>query len=301
MKIKKLISIALSSFTFFIGCSEDSILQENPEVKINDIQITAYGSENSFDLATWNIEQFPKSRSYTIPYLTQIIRDIDIDLIAAQEIDDRSSFFALIDSLDGYEGYLSSLPDYGLQLGLIYKSNVVTISDPDQIFTTDDWAFPRPPLVASVSVKNDSITFFDFIIIVLHLKAFGDQESESRRRTACEKLKDYIDNSLLTESEKDIIVLGDFNDQLDDPPQDNVFEAFLSDTLNYDFLTLPLTDEPTYINNYFSSIDHVLITNDVRVEYNSGDTQVLKIDEEFSDYLNYISDHRPVLSRFFFN
>ena len=301
MKNAKFKIFLFLSVTFFIGCSGENILQEDPEIIIEDLQISKYGSDTSFDIATWNIETFPKRLSYTLPYLAQIIHDIDIDLIAVQEIDDRTSFFSLIDSLEGYEGYLSSLPDYGLQLGLIYKSDVVTVTDPVQIFDNNDWAFPRPPLVASISVKQDDATIFDFIIIVLHLKAFSDEESESRRRLACEILKDYIDTTLLTGNEKDVIVLGDFNDELDDPAEDNVFESFLSDTTNYQFLTLPLTDEATYIKNFSSSIDHILITDDVRNEYSNGTTQVMKIDEEFSDYINYISDHRPVLSRFFFN
>ncbi len=281
------------------GCEVESIFEENQNISLNNIRINQYGSEESFDIATWNIEHFPKSRNYTIPYLIQIIRDIDIDLIAIQEIDGRSPFLSLIDSLDGYQGYVSLLPDYGLRLGIIYKSDIIAISDPEQIFTDDDWAFPRPPLVTFVTVKKENNTVFDFILIILHLKAFVDAESEGRRREACEKLKDYIDTYLLTGAEKDILILGDFNDELDDPPHDNVFQVFLDDSLNYEFLTLPIADEPTYIGNFGSSIDHLLITTDARNEYGGGLTCVLKIDEEFSHYVNYISDHRPVLTRFF--
>lgn len=281
------------------GCDGETVLDEKHEVIIDNIQVSQYGSEESFDIATWNIEHFPKSRNYTIPYLTQIIRDIDIDLIAIQEIDERTSFLSLIDSLDGYQGYVSLLPDYGLRLGIIYKSDIIAISDPEQIFTDDDWAFPRPPLVTFVTVKKENNTVFDFILIILHLKAFADPECEERRREACEKLKNYIDTYLLTGAEKDILILGDFNDELDDPPHDNVFQVFLDDSLNYEFLTLPIADEPTYISNFGSSIDHLLITNDARNEYDGGLTRVLKIDEEFSHYVDYISDHRPVLARFF--
>ena len=133
----------------------------------------------------------------------------------------------------------------------------------------------------------------------MHLKAFVDKESEERRREACKKLKDYIDTYLLTGVEKDIIILGDFNDELEDPPQDNVFQNFLSDSLNYEFLELSNVAVATYIGNFESSIDHILITNNVRNEYNKGLTHVLKIDQDFSKYIDYISDHRPVLAQFF--
>jgi endonuclease/exonuclease/phosphatase family metal-dependent hydrolase len=290
--------LIINLFSSF-GCQVESVLEEIKNVHTNDIRISQYGSEESFDIATWNIEHFPKDRSYTLPYLTRIIRNIDIDLIAIQEIDEMGLFLRLIDSLDAYQGYVSSLPGYGQRLGIIYKSDIISISDPKQLFIDDDWAFPRPPLVSFVTVKNENYTIFDFILIVLHLKAFVETESKSRRSEACEKLKYYIDTYLLSGAEKDIIILGDLNDELDDPPQENVFKVFLDDSLNYQFLTLPLAAEPTLIGEFESSIDHLLITDGVRDEYDEGFTQVLKIDEEFSSYCDIISDHRPVLTQFF--
>jgi hypothetical protein len=184
-------------------------------------------------------------------------------------------------------------------MAILYKSDFISISDPVQLFTDDIWAFPRPPLVTFVTVRKDNIIVFDFILIVVHLKAFMDEESESRRRKACEKLKYYIDTYLLTGSEKDIIILGDFNDDLNDSLQDNIFSVFLNDSLHYRILTLPLIEEATYIGDFGSSVDHLIITENVIEEYNSGFTSVLKIDEEFLNYFSLISDHRPVLSRFF--
>jgi endonuclease/exonuclease/phosphatase family metal-dependent hydrolase len=266
---------------------------------MDKIQVSRYGSEKSFDIATWNIEHFPKSQGYTIPNLSRIIRDIDIDLIAVQEIDESSSFQILVDSLDGYLGYVSSLPDYGQRLGIIYKSDIISISKPELIFTNENWAFPRPPLVTYVAVKVRNTIVFDFILIILHLKAFIDEESITRRRIACEKLKFYLDTYILTGVEKDVIVLGDFNDELDDPQPDNIFGIFINDSLNYRFLTLPLTNHPTYIGQFESSIDHLLITKDTEDEYTGGITRILKLDKEFPDYLNTISDHLPVLTQFF--
>jgi len=291
--------ITIGNLIFSLGCQVESISSENLAFNNDDFQISQYGSEKTFDFATWNIEHFPKDPTFTIPYLSRIIQKIDIDMIAVQEIDKNLLFMTLADSLDGYQGYVSQLPDYGQRLGIIYKSDMISLSDPDQLFTNDDWAFPRPPLVTSVIVKEKNKIVFDFILIVLHLKAFVDAESEGRRREACEKLKKYIDTYLLNGSERDILIVGDFNDELIDPPQENVFKIFLEDSLNYQFLTLPLAAESTYIGNFRSAIDHVLITDDVRDEYQNGSTHILKIDQEFSKYVNYISDHRPVLAQFY--
>jgi hypothetical protein len=281
------------------SCNKIDILEQNPGIKFETFAVSKYGSEKCFDLATWNIEHFPKNKNYTITYLYRIIKRIDIDLIAFQEIDRNQSFVQLLDSLDHYRGYISPLPEYGQRMAILYKSDFISISDPVQLFTDDIWAFPRPPLVTFVTVRKDNIIVFDFILIVVHLKAFMDEESESRRRKACEKLKYYIDTYLLTGSEKDIIILGDFNDDLNDSLQDNIFSVFLNDSLHYRILTLPLIEEATYIGDFGSSVDHLIITENVIEEYNSGFTSVLKIDEEFLNYFSLISDHRPVLSRFF--
>jgi endonuclease/exonuclease/phosphatase family metal-dependent hydrolase len=294
-----LVAMTCGNLIFSSGCEIESMSIENPVFNQDEIKIIKYGLNESFDIATWNIEHFPKDQSYTFPYLMQIIQMIDIDLIAVQEIDESSLFLRLIDSLEGYQGFVSSLPDYGQHMGIIYKSDMIALSNPEHLFTDDDWAFPRPPLATYVTVKDENKTVFDFILIILHLKAFDDAESKSRRQKACQQLKNYIDTYLLTAAEKDIIILGDFNDELDDPLQNNIFAIFLNDSTNYQFLTLPLTGEATYIDKFESTVDHLLITNDAKIEYNGGVTQVLKIDMEFPEYLNYISDHRPVLAQFF--
>jgi hypothetical protein len=296
--------ISLIILVFFSGiiriaCSSGSPTEQAADDPIKDIQISPYGSRQSFDIITWNIQNFPKDYKKTIPYLVQIIRDIDVDFIAVQEIENAAAFEVLIDSLDGWAGIVSKLPDFGQRLGLLFKADMISVSEPYQIYTDDDWAFPRPPLVTYVTVYKNSQTVFDFTLIVNHLKAYTDGESESRRRTACSKLKSFIDDSVFNQSDKDVILLGDFNDEVDDPPVNNIFFEFIGDSLNYTILTLPLADTPTYIGAYLSAIDHLIIGADTREEYQGGLTQILKIDQEFTAYGIYISDHRPVLSQFF--
>ena len=100
----------MTNLLIFPGCEAGFIPDDNKHEFEKNILIEPFGSENSFDIATWNIEHFPKNQDFTVPYLFQIIHDIDIDLIAVQEIDDKNLFMRLIDSLDGYQGgYLQIL------------------------------------------------------------------------------------------------------------------------------------------------------------------------------------------------
>ena len=79
------------------------------------------GSDNSLDILTWNIETFPKHNE-TISYLTDIINDIDVDIIALQEITNQNDFDELISMLNGdWSGYRSANTNYGEISYLINK------------------------------------------------------------------------------------------------------------------------------------------------------------------------------------
>ena len=231
--------------------------------------------------------------------IVRLIRDLDIDMFGFQELNDESAFFRIVDSLQNYDGFISELPGDILKLGILYKRDIIAVTVPFQIFTNDWYAFPRPPLITYVEVKKEGKVVFNFSLIVNHLKAFGDTESVARRREACLKLKEYIDNQILNSADPDFVMLGDFNDRLNDPTDLNVFNPFLLDPMqNYIFLTEPLTDQATYIGDSGNVIDHILISRDTLEEYQGGSTVILKLETEFEAYTTVVSDHRPVLSRF---
>ena len=66
------------------------------------------GSDSSFDFMTWNIEWFPKNGQTTLDYVIDFIEQVDVDVIAIQELDDRDMFDQMISSLNGYSGYYES-------------------------------------------------------------------------------------------------------------------------------------------------------------------------------------------------
>ena len=53
-----------------------------------DLEDLSFGDDNSLDVATWNIEWFPKNNQITIDYVTEIINLLDLDILAIQEVDD---------------------------------------------------------------------------------------------------------------------------------------------------------------------------------------------------------------------
>jgi len=265
------------------------------------LSVIPRGEEETLEIVTWNIENFPLAGQATVVEVQQIIMGLDVDLSAIQEIRDIVAFRQLLGDLEEYEGLYSN-DDYGdwyQKTGVIYKEGLISIENVGQIFTNDRNAFPRPPLEMTITAQKDG-KIFDFRLIVIHLKAGADSVDLSRRQEAAKKLKAYIDSQVASSAEKDFVVAGDWNDRIDDPSGENVFTVFLDDSLNYRFLTRPLAGDPRHASypSYSSLIDHILISRDAFDEYTGGKTTTLRLDDEMLNYFQEVSDHRPVMAKY---
>ncbi len=74
-----------------------------------DLEDLSFGDVNSLDIATWNIEWFPKNNQTTVNFVTEIIELLELDVLAIQEIDDTAMFDQMLDSLPAYSGYYESI------------------------------------------------------------------------------------------------------------------------------------------------------------------------------------------------
>ncbi len=261
------------------------------------------GTEETFEIATWNIEWFPLQGQSTIDTLAILIEDLQIDVIAFQEISDTSAFRDLLSQLPGWDGFYSpdiTSPNSYQKTGIVYRTDQVSVLSWEPLFWNDGYEFPRPPIRVTIEADLPTGTF-NFYVIVLHLKAFDDPESRARRMAAMELLKDYLDPLVPFLPDQDWMVVGDYNDELDDPEHLNIFWDFLQDSTDYRFLTEPLAGDPYWASypSYNSLIDHIMVTTDCLTEYGEGGIcQTLRLDDEYSSYSYRISDHRPVMAKF---
>ncbi|MFH1120167.1 MAG: endonuclease/exonuclease/phosphatase family protein [Bacteroidota bacterium] len=274
--------------------------------KSQNLKDLSFGTDSTLEVVTWNIENFPKEGQATIEYVTDIIYTLDADVIALQEISETDEFNALLDNLDGYEGYIAS-GSY-TDLAYIYKSETVEINEIYEIFAASTyWApFPRPPLVIDFNFKNRN-----YIVINNHLKCCGDgemviddpEDEETRRYRANLLIRQYINEYF---PDKSVFIVGDMNDEITDIDENNVFSIILNDTENFLFADL----EIAYGNStnwsypsWPSHLDHIIITNELfpALENEGSETEVLKVEELLSggwwSYENNVSDHRPVAIR----
>lgn len=278
----------------FFSCSSIGFAQ---------IDELSFGTEETFDIMTWNIEHFPKNGQTTVNYVSEIIEALDVDIIAIQEVENINYFEQMVGGLSNYNSYLES--SWFAGLAYIYKPDVIQINDIYEIYTSSQYwnAFPRAPMVMDLTFLNHRI-----IIINNHLKCCGDgvlditdsNDQETRRYQANLLLKEYIDTNFPNEN---VILLGDLNDILTDLPQNNVFQMFLNDSENYAFTDIEIASGSSSNWSYPtwpSHLDHILITNELfdELENNESEISTIKIDEYLPNgWLEYdenISDHRPV-------
>ena len=260
-----------------------------------------FGSDTTLDIVSWNIEWFPKN-SLTATYVEKILKNLNADIYALQEIEDTILMKQVISNISGYEAYFKS--SYYGGLAYIYNSNTISVNDQFEIFNSQQYwnAFPRSPQVLDCNHKGKN-----YILINNHFKCCGDgllnlnssNDEENRRKQAANYLKQYVDNNF---SLNNVIVLGDLNDNLVDPNVHNVFINIINDTLNYLFTDINIAQNNTGNWSYPSwpsHLDHILITDELfqNFTHSSSKIEVIKLDEYMSGWNNYennVSDHRPI-------
>ncbi len=297
--------------------------------------------DDSFDVVTWNIEWFgdennsppagnPMSDAIQRDSVRTVLRRLDADVIAVEEIADDSLFAELVAGLEGYDFILSDAvsnptgtPPFQ-KLGFIYKTSTVNPVKTQALLATihplynggDDsalveypsttdrfYASGRLPFLMTADVTINGTTE-QIDLIALHARANGSTQSQNRydmRRYDVEVLKDSLDAQF---SDRKVILLGDYNDDVDETVADGVpttessFIAYIQDPENYNVVTSVLSDAGfrSFVSRE-NMIDHIAVTNELFDSYieNSASVGYQFYDE---DYAFTASDHFPVSARF---
>ena len=282
-------AILLILFLLFSYCNTGDDLSTDPEITPGIKDCLILTSDDTFEVITWNVKDFPLDGMVTITAISDIIKKLNPDLIAFQEIANSTSLDMLISDLPGWNYEILTLSD--LNLAFLYKTSEVIIKKAiTDIFPGDPYAFPRPPVQISISHNSG----LQIIVINIHLKCCGGHENLNRRKDASEKLKAYIDQYY---PNQEVILLGDFNNIISMLPQEeNILYNFIEDNQNYQFtdMGIALGDTASWsYPSWPSHIDHILITNELFD--NIIQTQTLPLDNCDPQYLHDISDHRPVI------
>ncbi|NQV41693.1 MAG: hypothetical protein HQ506_04995 [Candidatus Marinimicrobia bacterium] len=272
-------------------------LGESTKLERWQFDVPNFNRDNYLDVVTWNMEWFPKSNDSTITAVAEIMQKVNADIYAVQEIGSLEQFAAMMDLLPTY-GFQVTRQSSFFDQAVIYKKSVLAYVGREEPFAHSDYNFAgRPPLrvdfVWEVDGKREPVSIID-----LHLKCCGN--GLERRKKSVAELHEYLSLGMEM-GEENIIVLGDWNDQIDDVGVIQSFTAFLDDPNNFRFATDRIAGdvEQASYPTWPSFLDHILIGKGFFDEFENNSTiQTLPVSDWLGSWEEYellISDHRPVL------
>lgn len=277
---------------------------EKEKSSVDDIQtldmytVPKLGHDDRLEVITWNLEWFPAASDTTLKAAAEIIQKWGVDIVALQEIKNIRALSTLMDYLPDH-GYVLSEQSSFMDQAIVYRKDVLTCTGQYEPFTFNDYYFAgRPPLMADFIWESNG-SQRQFSLVNLHLKCCGD--GLYRRQKSLEQLHDYLKEFVLQKNEN-VIVVGDWNDQLTDKGMDQSFTAFLDDPEYFQFATMEIasdTSQASYPKWIVPSIlDHILFSKGFYDEHESGgDVRTLRIEDivgGWEIYEEILSDHRPV-------
>ncbi len=257
--------------------------------------LPAFGTDETLEIGAWNIENYPKAAdSKTV--VAKVLNKLDIDIMAVEEINNTAVFEDLLKEMPKFSGVIAGQNggQKSQNVGVIFRTDEFKLVESKDLFRGQNEAFPRPPLMVRLKPNKDPNN--DIVAIVVHLKAFGDEDSITRREEANVRLEEYTSQLLAKEPSLKIVVLGDFNQPLLTSSDRQVFRPWFDKPETYSVKTEALVKKNDYTffgGQRFSVIDHIVSSNNFTMQ----DPVVPKIQTVISSFEERASDHLPVVAK----
>ena len=261
-----------------------------------------------------NLRRPPHGEATNTQMLFEFLKQEDIELLGVVEIVDPQLLDSLAKVYLGPQFKVIYAPSASSQkVGFLYDSSVLEIVGQPEVYssvTLKPGSWLRPAFRAYFKVKPDG---FDFHAIITHLKA-APSGWKTRKKQWNIALKNILNNLQTQSPDKDIILMGDFN---------NVsklgYQEFLPviKSLHFTWLTQEIVDRGLFTDYWSpyelhggisgSVIDQIFISSDMTQEYVPHSVNVggmcargkkIYQPDEIPDYYKYISDHCPVFATF---
>jgi endonuclease/exonuclease/phosphatase family metal-dependent hydrolase len=275
------------------------------EVELPDFR----GVPDFADVGFWNIEHFnDRVGDARIERVARVVARLSMDVLGLVEVQERA-LEKLVQKLRDHGQAADFVPRdlSGRQdLAVLYDTDTSEVTCADglaqryaqRIATctpSGRTAFPRAPLFARCRVQDETGGPVEFLLIVVHLKAFGDATSRSQRRLAARILSEIIED-IRQREDIPVVLGGDFNDVIN-----NDVLAALTDSPDMMALTTDDADRnaASYVGGSRRSlIDHIIISSDVRAGDIAGDdAAIIRLDRSVADFADDVSDHVPLVMR----
>lgn len=304
----------------FSGCTLLNVSCLNSELdNKNDIEtklLDPVSPDGTLETVTWNLKWYgsthngPHDEELQTDNILKVIDSLKADLYALQEIHGTEALNQLLERMSGYRGFVAEYMNWPQKTAFLYNTAVIDSVSAGAIRTGQneyDWASGRFPLYFRFNYTFENTTL-PLYAIVIHGKANTGsheekQESYERRKRAAESLYAYLQKH---EPDSYIILLGDFNDDVDVSIYDNKspssYHAFTASKDSFRAVTQSISQEKqsSYIaGNYTDLIDHIIISSELFPVYSPSSEAI------FWDALDIVkryeattSDHLPVWAKF---
>ena len=300
---------------------------------------------NSIDAATtlevvnWNIEWFgspslgPTNDNQQEQNVKTILQNLGADVYALQEVVSESRLANVVSQMPGYSYVLS---DFGSRtnpnqtgasplseaqkLGMIYKTSLFPGGVTTQallsagINSAADITNPAynwfssgrfPYMVTGTTTLNGVTKTLRFVIVHAKANTSPTLTSYARRKAGNDSLRIFLNANYPTDN---IIMLGDFNDDLDSTitagitPKLSSYKSFTDDAANFfaPTLALSLAGKKSTVS-YNDVIDHVMLSKEMECSYLPASANILTdVTSLVANYGSSTTDHYPVFTRYLF-
>ena len=230
--------------------------------------------------------------------ISTLIGEIDADILALQEIENKAALSRLSSKLDNYQFKIVN-DDYPQKTAYLVKNEIDIVNTgcyfPIEVIPGDT----RPGFYLAVKYKNEKIHLMN-----LHFKSTSRYDSTDRlrresiriRTRQAEKAAHFAD-SLISAGEENVVISGDLNDNPFKTNRETL--SSLKNNNNLIFLTDGL---PSCRNRLWHTIDHIVVSKPLFGNYLKGSSRVVNFNNSVHDrFTEKISDHCPVLANFIFD
>jgi endonuclease/exonuclease/phosphatase family metal-dependent hydrolase len=293
----------------------------------------------TLDVVNWNIEWFgsptlgPTNDNLQEQNIKTVLQNLNADVYALQEVVSEARLANVVSQMPGYAYILS---DYGSRsnpnqpgagtlaeaqkLGLIYKTALFPGGVTGQallsagINSAADITNPAynwfssgrfPYMVTGTTTLNGATKTIRFIIVHAKANTSPTLTSYQRRKAGNDSLLINLNTFYPNDN---IIMLGDFNDDLDSTitaginPKLSSYKQFVDDAARFTSPTLALSLAGKKSTVSFNDvIDHVLISNELQCTYLAGSAAILTdVTSLIPSYGSTTTDHFPVYTRYLF-
>jgi len=282
--IKKV--LILLSLVFIISCNSTKVDYDNTTIKVGTFNLEWLGD---------GIDDRKQRSDYDYKMIADLVKESGADIIGLQEIENATALDKLIKHLPGFK-YIVGETGYVQNPAVIFRDSLsVKFVENYQPLAVKPQR-TRAGLVVEVKKGN-----FDFVMMVVHFKSTSRydnteelrKESFELRRMQALVVKNWADSITTKTKEKDVIVVGDFNDN---PKRDTKVLIPLIQDNQYMFLSDNLG---SCKNPKWDCIDHIVINRSVFERLIPGSVYMYDVPAKYEDYeIEKISDHCPVYTKF---